>query len=92
MNCLLRLYVSGTSPLGIKAIKNLKKLFEEYQIACSYEIIDILENPQIAEQENVLATPLLVKVNSKDSKRVVGDLSNIQKVCSDLNISITKKN
>ena len=88
MNYTLRLYLSGSSPLGKQAVSNLKIFFKKYRPSCTYEIIDILENPQIAEKENVLATPLLVKVGSKDSKRFVGDLSNLQNIFSEFNISL----
>ena len=75
------------SPQGIKAAGNLKKLVDQCKTSCTYEIIDILENPQIAEQEKVLATPLLVQINSNNTKRIVGDLDDTQKILSQLNIN-----
>ena len=84
----MKLYISGMSPLGKQAVSNLKFFFKKYRPSCTYEIIDILENPQIAEKENVLATPLLIKVGSKNSKRVVGDLSNLKNIFSEFNISL----
>ena len=75
------------SPQGTKAIGNLKKLVDQCKTSCTYEIIDILENPQIAEQEKVLATPLLVQINSNSTKRIVGDLDDTQKILSQLNIN-----
>jgi len=85
----LKLYITGKSPLAIRAIKNLKKIIDEYNISCNYEIIDILENPEIAEKEKILATPLLI--NSKDSKRIAGDLSDSKKVLSELELTLNKK-
>ena len=87
----MKLYVTGKSPLGIRAIKNLKKIIDEYNISCNYEIIDIVENPEIAEREKILATPLLLLINSKDSKRIAGDLSNSKKVLSELELTLNKK-
>ena len=91
MDCLLKLYISGKSPLGISAIKNLKKIIDEHNISCNYKIIDILENPEIAEKEKILATPLLIIINSKSSKRIVGDLSDSKKVLLELNLTLNKK-
>jgi len=90
MDCKLRLYISGISPPRKKAVNNLKNFFKEYRPSCTYKIIDILKNPQFADKENFLATPVLVKVGSKNSKRIVGDLSELEKVFSELNISLEK--
>jgi len=91
MVCLLKLYITGKTPLGIRAIKNLKKIIEQYNISCNYEIINVLENPEIAEKEKILATPLLIIINSKGYKRIVGDLSDSKQVLSELNLTLNKK-
>jgi len=85
LSLLLRLYISGTSTLGVDATNNLKKIVQESKIPCNYEIIDILKNPEIASQENILATPLLLIIDSTRTKRIVGDLSDKLKILSEIN-------
>ena len=87
----MKLYISGKSPLGICAIKNLKKIIDKHNISCNYKIINILENPKIVEKEKILSTPLLIIMNSKGSKRIVGDLSDSKEVLSELNLMLNKK-
>ena len=87
----MKLYITGKSPLAIRAIKNLKKIIDQYNISCNYEIIDILESQEMAEKEKILATPLLIIINSKGSKRIVGDLSDSKQVLSELNLTLNKK-
>ena len=87
----MKLYITGKSPLGTSAIKTLEKIIEENNIPCNYKIINILENPEIAEKEKILATPLLIIINYKNSRRIVGDLSDSKKVLSELNLMLNKK-
>lgn len=77
----LKLYVSGTSPRADVAIANLRRICEQ-ELLGRYElqIIDVLEHPQLAEDEKVLATPTLIKQLPLPLRRVIGDLSDKQKV------------
>lgn len=77
----LRLYVAGQTPRSLTAFTNLKKLCEEhlkgkYQI----EVIDLLKNPALAEGDQIVALPTLVRKLPQPIRRVIGDLSNMERV------------
>ena len=83
----LRLYVAGQTPKSIVALANLKKICAEnlpgkYHI----EIIDLVRNPQLARQHQILAIPTLVRNLPTPIKKIIGDLSNTQKVLLGLEI------
>lgn len=83
----LRLYVSGSSPRAQLAIDNLRRICEqELRGQYALEIIDVLENPQIAEDEKILATPTLIKQLPPPLRRVIGDLSDKEKVLLGLEV------
>ncbi|MGH7652862.1 MAG: circadian clock protein KaiB [Gemmatimonadaceae bacterium] len=84
---LLKLYVTGTSPRTSAAIANLNRICQE-ELAGLYEleIIDVLENPQVAEDEKILATPTLIKQLPPPLRRVIGDLSDKEKVLFGLEV------
>ena len=89
-NFILKLYVTGTTPNSERAIANLKRLCEDI-LDVKYEvvIIDILDNPQLAEDEKILATPTLIKALPTPLRRVIGDLSNTDKVLLGLDLKPT---
>jgi circadian clock protein KaiB len=77
----LRLYVAGETPKSIHAFANLKVLCEEhlkghYQI----EVIDILEHPQMARGDQIVAVPTLIRKLSQPVRKIIGDLSNTDRV------------
>jgi circadian clock protein KaiB len=78
---LLKLYVAGSSPRAQSAIENLKRICAK-DLSGEYElqIIDVLENPELAEQDRILATPTLIKQLPPPLRRVIGDLSDSEKV------------
>lgn len=78
---LLTLYVTGTSARAQVAIANLERICQQ-ELAGQYdlEIIDVLEHPQRAEDEKILATPTLIKQLPPPLRRVIGDLSDKEKV------------
>ena len=77
----LRLFVTGKRPNAQRAIANLKRICErDLQGMYELEIIDVLENPQLAEDERILATPTLIRDLPPPLRRIIGDLSNSQKV------------
>lgn len=83
----LRLYVAGKTLKSVTALNNLKKyceehLFDQYVI----EVIDLLENPQLAEGDQIFAVPTLVKKVPEPVRKIIGDLSNEEKVLVGLNI------
>ena len=84
---LLKLYVAGQSPRTNVAITNLKRICEQ-DLAGQYdmEVIDVLEHPQVAEDERILATPTLIKTLPPPLRRVIGDLSDKEKVLFGLEV------
>jgi circadian clock protein KaiB len=84
---LLQLYIAGLTPRSERAIANLRRICTE-DLCDQYEmvIIDVLERPQLAEDERILVTPTLVKPLPLPSRRVVGDLSDTKKVISELDL------
>jgi circadian clock protein KaiB len=84
---LLTLYVTGTSPRTQIAIDNLNRICkDELDGRYELEIVDVLENPQRAEDERILATPTLIKQLPPPLRRVIGDLSDKEKVLLGLEV------
>jgi circadian clock protein KaiB len=83
----LRLYVAGQTAKSVAAIANLKRVCETH-LAGRYEIevIDLLERPQLAAGDQILAIPTLVRGLPPPLKRIIGDLSNTDKVLVGLDI------
>jgi len=81
------LYVTGSNPRAQLAVENLRRICEQ-ELAGQYEleIIDVLENPQLAEDEKILATPTLIKQLPPPLRRVIGDLSDTDKVLLGLEV------
>ena len=83
----LKLYVTGQTPNSIRAINNLKKILaEEFKGVYELRIIDVLKNPQLAEAEKILATPMLSRVLPLPVRRIIGDLSEKDKVLLGLDL------
>jgi len=84
---LLKLYIAGRTPRSEKSIASLREICER-ELAGRYEltIIDILERPQLAEDEKILATPTLIKELPPPMRRIIGDLSDVDKVLVGLDL------
>ena len=84
----LRLFVTGTTSRSQRAIANMRKICEE-TLAGKYdlEIIDVYENPEATRDLQVVATPTLVKVLPEPLRRIIGDLSDREKVLAGLNLT-----
>jgi len=83
----LRLYITGTTPRSVKAIENLKRICEgELEASVDLQIIDVLEHPQLAEDEKIIATPTLIKEIPAPLRRLIGDLSDRERVLLGLEI------
>jgi circadian clock protein KaiB len=77
----LRLYVSGTTPRSVQAIANAKSACAgELKENIDIQVIDVLEHPELAEAEKIVATPTLTKNRPSPVRRIVGDLSDREKV------------
>lgn len=83
----LRLYVAGVTPKSVEAFANLKKICEEH-LAGKYhiEVIDLLENPRLARGDQILAIPTLVRRLPPPLKKIIGDLSNTERVLVGLDL------
>ena len=84
---ILRLYVAGQTPKSLTAFANLKRICEEH-LAGQYEIevIDLLENPQLAAGDQILAIPTLVRQLPPPVRKIIGDLSNTERVLVGLDV------
>ena len=83
----LRLYVAGQTPKSVLAIQNINRYCKEHlQGKYTIEVIDLLKNPQLAEGDQIFAIPTLVRKVPEPIRKIIGDLSNEEKVLVGLNI------
>lgn len=83
----LKLYVAGNTPSSIRAIRTLNKILQdEFQGVYALKVIDVLQNPQLAEEDKILATPTLSKVLPPPVRKIIGDLSDREKVLIGLDL------
>lgn len=83
----LRLYVAGMTPTSVRAFENLKKLCEEHlQGVYTIQIIDLLERPALASGDQIIAVPTLVRRLPTPVKKIIGDLSNTERVLVGLDL------
>ena len=83
-----RLYITGASPNSSRAITNLKAFFEKYlKSRYDLQIIDVYQQPQIAKSVDIIALPLLVKKFPLPERRMIGDMSNSEKIFKSLNLA-----
>jgi circadian clock protein KaiB len=83
----LRLYITGTTTRSLSAIANLKKICEEY-LSEQYEleVIDLYKMPSLAKDEQIIAAPTLIKKLPLPFRRIIGDMSNKEKVLMGLDL------
>jgi circadian clock protein KaiB len=83
----LKLYVTGVTPRSLEALKNLKKILgEDYKGVYSVKVIDVMKRPKLAEDDKILATPTLIKILPPPVARIIGDLSDKEKVLLGLDL------
>lgn len=83
----LRLYVAGMTPTSIRAFENLKKICEEHLHGIySIQVIDLLERPLLARGDQIIAVPTLVRRLPTPVKKIIGDLSNTERVLVGLDL------
>ncbi len=88
----LRLFISGMTPRSLQAIENLRSICDNQLKGCySLEIIDISQQPESVRKEDIVATPTLIKELPKPIRRIIGDLSNTERILVALNISENRK-
>jgi circadian clock protein KaiB len=83
----LKLYIAGNTPNSARALKMLKDILEkEWQGVYALKVIDVLKNPQLAEEDKISATPTLTKVLPPPVRKIIGDLSDREKVLVGLDL------
>jgi circadian clock protein KaiB len=84
---IIKLYITGQTPRSLRAIENLKRICDD-ELEGQYDlvVIDVLERPQLAEDEKILATPMVVKELPPPIRRIIGDLSNTERVLLGLDL------
>lgn len=83
----LKLYVAGNTPNSVRALKTLKNILEqEFQGVYALKVIDVLKNPQLAEDDKILATPTLSKILPPPVRKIIGDLSDRERVLIGLDL------
>jgi circadian clock protein KaiB len=84
---ILRLYVAGQTPNSLTAFENLKKICDEH-LDCRYriEVIDLIRNPQLAKDHQIIAVPTLIRKLPTPVKKIIGNLSNTEKVLVGLDL------
>jgi circadian clock protein KaiB len=84
---ILRLYVAGQTPNSLVAFDNLRKICEDY-LKCQYtiEVIDLKKNPQLAKDHQIIAVPTLIRNLPTPVKKIIGNLSNTDKVLVGLDL------
>jgi circadian clock protein KaiB len=83
----LRLYVAGETPKCVQAFQHLKQICEEHlQGRYSIEVIDLLKNPTLAQGDQIIAIPTLVRQLPPPVKKIIGDLTNTERVVVGLNL------
>ena len=83
----LRLYVAGQTPKSISAFANLKVLCEEHLKGCyRIEVIDLMENPQLARGDQIIAVPTLIRKLPQPVRKIIGDLSDSMRVLVGLDV------
>ena len=85
---LLRLYVAGMTPKSLRAFSNLKRICEEYlEGRYEIEVIDLMESPQLAAGQEIVAVPTLVRALPRPITRIIGDLSDTERVVVGLQLT-----
>lgn len=88
----LRLYIAGRTPKSVRALDNLRRLCEEH-LPGRYrlEVVDLLEKPQLARQDEIVAIPTLVRKLPDPIRKVIGDMSDAERTLVGLQLHPTKK-
>ena len=87
----LRLYVAGQTEKSVTAFANLKKICDKHLAGrCRIEVIDLLKNPQLAKNDQIIAVPTLVKKLPQPIRKIIGDLSKTERVLVGLDLRPVK--
>ena len=85
----MRLYVAGQSTRSVAAIANLRRICDSHMPGrCTIEVIDLMRNPELAKDDQIVAIPTLVRKLPEPARRIIGDLSETDKVLMSLEMSV----
>lgn len=85
----LRLYIAGYTPRAVKALENLKLICEEHlKDRYSIEVVDLMRNPKLARGDQIVAVPTLVRKLPEPVRKIIGDLSNKERVLVGLDLRL----
>jgi circadian clock protein KaiB len=88
----LRLYIAGRTPKSIGAFNNLKRICEVYLASkCQIETVDLLKHPQLAKEDQILAIPTVVRKFPLPVRKIIGDVSNTERVLAGLDLRSLKE-
>lgn len=83
----LKLYIAGNTPDSLRALRTLRNILEQdFKGVYALKVIDVLKNPQLAEEDKILATPTLAKILPPPVRKIIGDLSDREKVLIGLDL------
>lgn len=83
----LKLYVAGNTPSSAKALRMLNNILDQdFQGVYTLKVIDVLKNPQLAEEDKIMATPTLAKILPPPVRKIIGDLSDRERVLIGLDL------
>lgn len=84
---ILKLYVAGNTPNSVRALRTLSDILDqEFQGVYALKVVDVLRSPQLAEEDKILATPTLAKVLPPPVRKIIGDLSDRERVLIGLDL------
>lgn len=87
---ILRLYVTGSTPRSTRAIENIRRLLESELHDCyDLEVVDVYQHPEAASEHQILAAPTLIKLLPEPVRRIIGDLSDTERVLRGLDLVAT---
>jgi len=88
---MLRLYTAGQTPKSLAALENLKKLCEDHLVGrYSIEVVDLLKNPRLAKDDQIVAIPTLVRQLPPPLRKIIGDLSDTERALVGLQLKKAK--
>ena len=89
---ILRLYIAGRTPAARRALANIEAICDQHlRGRCSIEVVDLVERPELAERNQIFAVPTLVRQLPLPLRKIIGDLSNSEKVIMGLDIELVEQ-
>jgi len=89
----LRLFITGSTPRSTRAIENLRRICAENQdVTFDLEIVDVYQHPEATQELQIVATPTLVKILPEPARKIIGDLSDKERVLAGLNLTPLERN